>query len=112
MATADNITAINQKPPSVLTDAQFAEFLNVISHFASERNEMGISPDGLIDVPKFMELAQCKKDFAYQMFKNKELVQKGILCKITPINQQGGWRINWHKYIKWAKKNAEITLNA
>lgn len=101
-----------KKPETMLTQEQFNELKNIFINIASETSLSGVPSDGLVDTTDFMRLAECKKDFANQMFKNKELVRLGILFKITPLNKQGGWRIHWQKYLKWSKKNAEMALDA
>ena len=64
-----------------------------------------------INASEFMKRTGCKKTQAYEIFKNKDLVRLGILKKITPIHKNGGWRVDWEKYIRWADRNARNVLN-
>ena len=65
----------------------------------------------LINVPEFIRRTGYKKTQAYETFKNKQLVRLGILKKITPIHKNGGWRIDWQKFVKWSDQNAKMSLN-
>jgi hypothetical protein len=68
-------------------------------------------PPKWVDLNSFKELTGMGETFARACFKNKELIRREILVKVSEPGKQGGWLLNYEKWLKWANDNAKMTLN-
>jgi hypothetical protein len=73
--------------------------------------EQPLKPPIWLDIPAFKKITGLGDTAARAYFKNRELIRRKILVKITESGKMGGWLIDYERWVKWANDNAKETLN-